>query len=79
MRYLGDQHGAAFYKLLEQGPSDGVADLEAAVGQPFPTFFADFGLALYTDSLPGLRPALPEFRRNKEPLRGRPGSALPNR
>ena len=54
VRYLGDQHGAAFYKLLEQGPSDGVADLEAAVGQPFPTFFADFGLALYTDSLPGL-------------------------
>jgi hypothetical protein len=54
LRYLGDQQGAGFYRRLEQGPADGVADLETAVGQPFPSFFANFGLALYTDSLPGL-------------------------
>ncbi len=54
LRYLGDQRGAGFYRQLEQGPSDGITDLETAVGQPFPSFFASFGLALYTDSLPGL-------------------------
>ena len=31
-----------------------VADIEAATGQAFPQLFTDFGLALYTDSLPGL-------------------------
>jgi hypothetical protein len=54
LRYLGDQHGSGFYRLLEQGPSDGIADLQAAAGEPLPAFFARFGLALYTDSLPGL-------------------------
>ncbi len=54
MRWLGDQMGSGFYRKLEQGPSDGVADIEAATGQSFPTLFANFGLALYTDSLPGL-------------------------
>jgi hypothetical protein len=54
LRYLGDQQGAGFYRRLETGSSDGLTDLEAAVGQPFPSFFANFGLALYTDSLPGL-------------------------
>ncbi|HXI20252.1 MAG TPA: hypothetical protein VNH46_04165, partial [Gemmatimonadales bacterium] len=54
LRYLGDQEGPGFYRKLEQGSSDGLTDLVNAVGQPFPSFFADFGLALYTDSLPGL-------------------------
>ena len=53
-RWLGDQMGSGFYKKLEQGPSDGIADIEAAAGQSFPALFANFGLALYTDSLPGL-------------------------
>lgn len=54
VRYLTDQHGPGFLRQLEQGPSDGIADLEAAAGEPFPDFFPRFGLALYTDSLPGL-------------------------
>lgn len=65
LRYLGDQQGAGFYRRLELGSADGITDLETAVGQPFPSFFASFGLALYTDSLPGLprttAPALDRF------------------
>ena len=53
-RWLADQFGNAIFLQLEQGPSDGVADIVAATGQPFQTLFGNFGLALYTDSLPGL-------------------------
>ncbi|MFI5208020.1 MAG: hypothetical protein ACHQX4_08375 [Gemmatimonadales bacterium] len=53
-RYLGDQVGPGFYKNLEKGPSDGILDIQQASGQSFPALFANFGLALYTDSLPGL-------------------------
>jgi hypothetical protein len=53
-RWLGDQMGSGFYRQLERGPSGGVADIEQATSQSFPSLFADFGLALYTDSLPGL-------------------------
>jgi hypothetical protein len=53
MRWLGDQFGAALYKKLDQSTSTGVANIESASGQAFPGLFADFGLALYTDSLPG--------------------------
>ena len=53
-RYLGDQMGSGLYRQLERGPADGVADIEQATSRPFPSLFADFGLALYTDSLPGL-------------------------
>jgi hypothetical protein len=52
-RWLGDQMGAGFYRKLEHGPSDGIADIEAATGQGFASLFANFGLALFTDSLPG--------------------------
>jgi hypothetical protein len=55
VRWLGDQMGGnGFFKKLEQGPSGGVADIEQATGQTFPSLFANFGLALYTDSLPEL-------------------------
>ena len=54
MRWLGDQMGSEFYRKLETGPADGIADIEAATGQPFAALFANFGLALFTDSLPGL-------------------------
>ena len=54
VRWLVDQGGTGIYRLLEDGPSGGVADIEQATGRPFPALFADFGLALYTDSLPGL-------------------------
>ena len=53
-RYLGDQFGGNVYRQLEHGPSGGVAAIEQATGQSFPALFANFGLALYTDSLPGL-------------------------
>ena len=54
VRWLGDQFGSNVFRSLEQGPGDGVADLVAAAGQPFPNLMGNFGLALYTDSLPGL-------------------------
>ena len=54
LRYLGDQYGNGLFKALERGSSDGVADIENATGQAFPLLFTNFGLALFTDSLPGL-------------------------
>ena len=41
-----------------------MANIQAATGQTFPSLFANFGLALYTDSLPGLpRTAAPANQR----------------
>ncbi|MEO8623772.1 MAG: hypothetical protein ABI625_22015, partial [bacterium] len=54
MRWLGDQYGTAFFKKLERGPSNGLVDIEQASGQAFPSIFANFGVSLYADSLPGL-------------------------
>jgi hypothetical protein len=54
LRWLGDQTNGAVYRKLEDTFATGVANIENAMGQPFPPLFADFGLALYTDSLPGL-------------------------
>ena len=54
MRWLGDQMPAGFYRKLDQNVVTGVANIESASGQSFPTLFANFGLALVTDSLPGL-------------------------
>ena len=52
-RWLGDQQGSEVFQKLERGPSDGIADIEQATGESFPTLFARFGLALYVDSIPG--------------------------
>ena len=54
VHWLGDQYGTSIYRKLENSSSVGVAGIEAASGQSFPILFADFGLALYTDSLSGL-------------------------
>jgi hypothetical protein len=54
VRYLGDQFGSSLFRSLETGPSDGLAAITAATGQPFTGVFANFGLALYADSFPGL-------------------------
>jgi hypothetical protein len=54
MRWLGDQMGTSIYRKLDQNTLTGVANIASATGQPFPTLFANFGLALYTDSLPGV-------------------------
>ena len=65
MRWLGDQMGGGVYRSLERGPSGGVTDIEQVTGQSFADLFAHFGLALYTDSLPGLpratAPAIDRF------------------
>lgn len=76
VRWLADQAGTGIYRQLERGPADGVADIEQAMGESFPALFADFGLALYTDSLPGLpratAPAVDRFTtRNLRQLWGR--------
>lgn len=54
MRYLADQVGTGVYKKLENGPSSGVQNIEQATGQSFVSEFANFGIALATDSLVGL-------------------------
>jgi hypothetical protein len=54
MHWLGDQMPAGFYRRLEQNTVTGVANIESASGQAFPALFANFGLSLITDSLPGL-------------------------
>ncbi len=54
VHYMGDQFGPAVWRRLENGAGVGVANIESATGEPFPNMFSDFGLALYTDSLPGL-------------------------
>jgi hypothetical protein len=64
MRWLGDQVGAGIFKKLERGPANGVANIEQATGQSFPALFANFGLALATDSLRGLpRATAPQVNR----------------
>ncbi len=54
VRWLGDQTNNAVFRKLEDTYATGVSNIENATGQSFPTLFADFGLSLYTDSLPGL-------------------------
>lgn len=54
MRWLGDQMGTGIYRKLDGSALTGVANIENATGQSFPALFSDFGLALFTDSLPGL-------------------------
>ena len=54
MRWLGDQMGSGVYKRLDQNSLIGVANIVSSTSQPFPTLFADFGLSLVTDSLPGI-------------------------
>ncbi|HEX7546803.1 MAG TPA: hypothetical protein VF368_08740 [Gemmatimonadaceae bacterium] len=53
-RWLGDQMGSSVYRQLERGPSNAITDVQQVTGQAFPAIFANFGLSLYTDSLPGL-------------------------
>jgi hypothetical protein len=53
MRYLGDQMGTGVYKKMDQSTLTGVANIAAATGQDFPTVFANFGIALFADSMPG--------------------------
>jgi hypothetical protein len=54
MRWLGDQFGTGLYRKLDENSVIGVPNIESASGKSFPVLFADFGMALFTDSLPGL-------------------------
>ena len=54
VRWLGDHFGNGFFRKLDENTATGVPNIESASGQPFPVLFADFGLSLFTDSLPGL-------------------------
>src|SRR5690349_5028951 len=63
-RWLGDLEGEQVYKRLEETTLTGTANIEAATGEPFQRLFADFGIALYTDSIPGVaRSAVPRANR----------------
>jgi hypothetical protein len=49
------------YKRLEATALTGTANIESATGEPFQRLFADFGIALYADSIAGLaRSAVPQ-------------------
>ncbi len=60
LRYMGDQFDSTVYARLENGTVTGTANLATASGVVFPTIFANFGVALFADSLPGVpRGAIP--------------------
>jgi hypothetical protein len=60
LRYMGDQFDSTVYMKLENGIVTGTANLAAASGVDFPVIFADFGVALFADSVPGVsRSAIP--------------------
>jgi hypothetical protein len=59
--WLGDQKGLTFYKRLDQSTLTGTANIAANAGEPFQSLFGDFGLALFTDSIPGVpKSAIPQ-------------------
>jgi hypothetical protein len=54
LRYMGDQFDSTVYARLENGIVTGTANLAAASGVDFPVIFANFGVALFADSVPGV-------------------------
>ncbi|HEX7939679.1 MAG TPA: hypothetical protein VF483_11890, partial [Gemmatimonadaceae bacterium] len=54
MRWLGDQYGTSIFRKMDESQLTGVANIVTQAGKSFPELFADFGLSLVTDSLPGL-------------------------
>jgi len=53
-RWLGDQFGNNVFRRMDESSFTGVANIEATTGQSFPSLFANFGVALFADSLPNL-------------------------
>jgi hypothetical protein len=53
VHWLYDQKGPAILQALEQTTAIGIPSIEATAGESFGSIFADYGLTLYTDSLPG--------------------------
>jgi len=61
VRWLGDLKGEGIYKRLEATTLIGTANIEAAAGESFQGLFSDFGIAMYTDSIPGVdRSSIPQ-------------------
>jgi hypothetical protein len=54
MRYIGDQKGQAVYHTMETSTDTGTTNIATATGESFPTIFGTFGVAVFTDSLPGV-------------------------
>ena len=54
MRYIGDQKGQAVYHTMETSTDTGTTNIAVATGESFPTIFGTFGVAVFTDSLPGV-------------------------
>ncbi len=54
VHWLYDHKGGNILTALEQTPLVGIPSIETAAGESFPSLFADMGVAMYTDSLPGL-------------------------
>ena len=71
LRWLVDQQGEAVLRRLEQTTLTGGENVAAAAGRPFDDLFADFGVAVWADSVPGVaREAIPErYRIASRPLR----------
>lgn len=66
LRYLGDRFGAGIYRQLVQSSLTGPANLEAVTGLPLHRILANFGVALYTDSIPNIpRNSVPAIYRFK--------------
>jgi len=80
MRYIGDQKGQAIYHTMETSTNIGTANIAAASGEPFPTIFGTFGVAAYTDSLPGhTRDSIPaQYKFTTWNFRAIYGSIAPN-
>jgi hypothetical protein len=59
--WLGDQEGSSFYRRLDENTLTGTANIAAVAGEPFQSLFGDFGLAMWTDSIPGVpKSAIPQ-------------------
>jgi len=66
VRWLVDQKGEQIIPRLMQTRRTSIANVEFAAGESFQSLFGDFGIALWTDSLPGVpRSAIPERYRFK--------------
>ena len=54
VRYLGDLRDSTIFTRLVQTSRTSVENVENVMGEAFTSVFADFGMALYTDSIPGV-------------------------
>ena len=61
LRWLGDQKDSTIYGKLVQTSKTSIRNVEDKSGESFASLFGDFGISLYTDSIPGVvRTAVPQ-------------------